>query len=87
MNHLKHFIMRKLVFAALAGVFMLSSGFATLNTNDLVDEDFGTCEDACIAYADHIDVNDGVDDPHLIKWNRDRNTCEARMCASIEPAN
>jgi hypothetical protein len=79
--------MRKLVFAALAGVFMLSSGFATLNTNDLVDEDFGTCEDACIAYADHIDVNDGYDDTDLKKWNRDRNTCEARMCASIEPAN
>ncbi len=28
MNQLKPFIMRKLVFAALAGVFMLSSGFS-----------------------------------------------------------
>ncbi|WP_292892431.1 hypothetical protein [Nonlabens sp.] len=79
--------MRKLVSAALAGVFMSSSGFATLNTNDLVVEDFGTCEDACIAYADHIDMNDGYNDRDLIRWNRDRRTCEARMCASIEPAN
>jgi hypothetical protein len=48
-------IMRKLVFAALAGVFMWSSGFATLNSNDLVEKDFGTCSytiETTYTYAD-----------------------------------
>lgn len=32
-NQLKHFIIRKLVFAALAGVFMLSSGFSVVDNS------------------------------------------------------
>jgi hypothetical protein len=36
-------IMRKLVFAALAGVFMLSSGFSSPNSIDVVEDDSVDC--------------------------------------------
>jgi hypothetical protein len=36
-------IMRKLVFAALAGVFMLSSGFASIETLEEEYSPYGTC--------------------------------------------
>ncbi|WP_438969076.1 hypothetical protein [Nonlabens sp.] len=52
-NQLKHFIMRKLVFAALAGVFMLSSGFTTSSLkieDENYDEDL-SCECACYFIA------------------------------------
>lgn len=73
----------KLLTLTFVSLFVLSF---VPSSNDTINEDLGLCEDACVAYADHIDMNDGYDDKYLIKWRRDLATCIEKMCntATVE---
>ena len=64
--------MRKLVFAAMAGVFMLSSGFSPEDSklNNVAEEDF-SCECACLTI--YID-GEGTPSIHRA-YTRDKATC------------
>ena len=81
MNQLKPFIMRKLVFAALAGVFILSSGFSAiedievLNNNDTEDIVISIESDDCgsaMAYS--------IDELNSLNYEED---CELTATISI----
>ncbi len=66
----------------LVALSFIAVSFVNAESSNLSEEDLGTCEDACVAYADHIDMNDGYHDHDLSKWNADRKKCEAKLCNS-----
>ncbi|MEN8901394.1 MAG: hypothetical protein ABF247_08835 [Nonlabens sp.] len=68
--------MRKLVFAALAGVFMLSSGFSSIEKNELIS--FGNAFELCACHSINFyyDAQGDLRAQTLITYTSTRGACQ-----------